>query len=64
MIQTTYVHGETEVKLTGRQAAKPGAGGKTITLFEITPVHDYDGSWKKWVNPQTLFKVLPSEEKP
>ena len=54
----SFVHGETEVKKTGRQATKPLVGGKTMTLEEITPVHDFDGTWKKFVNPNTLLTIV------
>lgn len=53
----TYVHESIEVRLTGRTASKPGIGGKTTTLVEITPVSDYDGTWKKWVPRQALFEI-------
>lgn len=58
-MQATYVHGETEVKKTGREAKRPVPGNKFQVLVEITPVNDYDGTWKKWVNPATLFEVEP-----
>ncbi len=57
MSTETYVHGEVEVKKTGREAERPLPGNKKQVLVEITPVNDYDGTWKKWVNPSTLFKV-------
>ncbi len=55
----TFVHGDIEVKKTGRTAEKPAPGGKKAVLVEITPVNDYDGTWKKWVNPSTLFSINP-----
>lgn len=54
----TFVHGETEVKKTGREATRPLPGGKTMTLVEITPVNDYDGTWKKFVNPNSLLTIV------
>jgi hypothetical protein len=58
MSEQTYVHGEIEVKKTGREAEKPVPGGKQkMVVVEITPVNDYDGTWKKWVNPQALFLI-------
>lgn len=57
----TYVHGDIEVKRTGRVAHKVvGKGGSSppVELVEITPVNDYDGTWKKWVNPSSLFRVV------
>lgn len=58
MTEKTYVQGEIEVKLTGRRAEKPGPGNRMIVLVEITPVNDYDGTWKKWANPQALFEIV------
>ena len=56
-MEQTYVHGETEVKKTGRKATKPTLGGKTLELVEITPVNSYDGDWKKFVNPNSLLTI-------
>jgi hypothetical protein len=55
----TFVHGDIEVKKTGRTAEKPMPGGKKSVLVEITPVNDYDGTWKKWVSPSSLFFINP-----
>lgn len=59
----TFVHGDVEVKKTGREAHKPMPGGKTAVLVEITPVSDNDGTWKKWVNPAVLYRVESKEVK-
>lgn len=63
MTDKTYVHGEIEVKKTGREAAKDVPGGKQkMVVVEITPVWaDADGTWKKWVNPSTLFEIKGQE---
>ena len=54
----TYVYQETEVKLTGRKAAKPGVTNKAIEVVEITPVdQDAHGNWKKWVPMAVLFLI-------
>lgn len=53
----TYIFEETEVKLTGRKAARPTASGKQVELVEITPVNEYDGTWKKWTSMNVLYKV-------
>lgn len=56
--EQTYVHGEIEVKRTGREASKDMPGGRQkMVVVEITPVNEYDGTWKKWVNPSTLFSI-------
>lgn len=57
-MEQTYVHGETEVKKTGRIATKPTIGGKTMELVEITPVNAYDGDWKKFVQPNSLLTIV------
>lgn len=53
----TFVLGEVEVKKTGRTASKAMPGGKTMTIVEVTPASDDDGTWKKWVNPASLFTI-------
>lgn len=57
-MEQTYVHGETEVKKTGRIATKPTIGGKTLELVEITPANTYDGDWKKFVQPNSLLTIM------
>ena len=57
-MEQTYVHGETEVKKTGRIATKPTIGGKTLELVEITPFNSYDGDWKKFVQPNALLTIV------
>ena len=52
----TYVYNELEVKKTGRTAEKP-AGARNIVVFEITPVNEDDGNWKKWVMQAALFTI-------
>ena len=61
-MEQTYVHGETEVKKTGRSATKPTVGGKTLELVEITPVNSYDGDWKKFVQPNALLTIVESSK--
>lgn len=60
--EPTFVYDQVEVKKTGRKAVRP-AVNKTncaVTLYEITPVHEYDGLWKKWVVDNALF-IIDSE---
>lgn len=62
MTEETYVLGDIEVKKTGRTASKPARiGAKDVELVEVTPVNDYDGTWKKWTNPATLFIINPEK---
>jgi len=61
-METTYVHGETEVKKTGRIATKPTVGGKTMELVEITPFNSYDGDWKKFVQPNSLLTIVEASK--
>ncbi len=56
-LATSYVLNDVEVKLTGRKASKPGAGGKRQELVEVTPIDEDQGTWKKWVPRQTLFEI-------
>jgi hypothetical protein len=62
MTEQTYVHGETEVKKTGRVATKPMMGNRVLEMVEITPVNDYDGNWKKFVNPTSLLTIVDAPE--
>lgn len=63
MTEQTFVYGEIEVRKTGRQAEKSTGriGGQKIILVEITPLNPDDGTWKKWVNPNALFRITPEE---
>lgn len=64
MTSQTFVYDGQEVQLTGRIATRRlrTTSGKEIEsrLVEITPVGEESG-WKKWVNPEQLFTVLPGE---
>jgi hypothetical protein len=55
--EKTYVSGDLEVRKTGRFATKALPGGKTLRLVEITPVSEYDGTWKKFVQENSLFEI-------
>lgn len=57
MKEETFVLGDVEVRKTGRQAEKPAPGGKITVVVEVTPVNDYDGTWKKWVTPGSLYTI-------
>lgn len=59
--EVTYVHSDVEVKKTGRQASRPLPGGKEMILVEVTPINDYDGTWKKFVNPSSLLTITESK---
>lgn len=56
---TTYVYDGSEVKKTGRTAKKEGVT-KEMLLYEITPVDEMQGGWKRWVRLQDLYSILPS----
>ena len=58
----TFVHGEIEVRKTGRSATKPGIGGKVLELVEITPLNEFDGTWKKFVNPNSLLTIIDNSK--
>lgn len=57
IFHATFVFGEDEVKLTGRCATKALPGGKTLTLVEVTPCDDSNGTWKKFVQRQALLEI-------
>lgn len=61
MSEKTYVLGEDEVRPTGRKARKPMPTGKFVEVHEVTPVNEYTGTWKKWVQLSALFEILPGE---
>lgn len=63
MTDETFVSPDgVEVKKTGRTAVKKGMNNKDLTMVEIEPVHVYDGTWKKWVMPNTLFVIINEEK--
>lgn len=62
MKEKTYVSGDVEVRKTGRFATKTIPGGKTIKIVEITPVSEYDGTWKKFVQEASLFEIQEDQE--
>lgn len=53
----TYVFEQVEVKKTGRTASQKLRSGKVDTIYEITPVEQINGSWKKWVRDNQMFQV-------
>ena len=63
MTEATFVYQEVEVKLTGRKAQKKAAPTvKNVpVLVEVTPVHEADGTWKRWVPLQALFEIVEGE---
>lgn len=63
--EKTFVFGEVEVKKTGRQAVKDLPGGKSMVLVEVTPISEYDGTWKKFVNQSALLTIIdaPTNDK-
>jgi hypothetical protein len=58
MSEVSYVYDGTEIKRTGKQAQKTLSSGKIDTLVEITPIHTFNGSWKKWVRESELYQVV------
>lgn len=55
--EQTYVYENVEVRKTGRTAERPLKSGKVDVLFEITPVDEIIGRWKRWVRDAELFEV-------
>lgn len=53
----TYVYEGVEVIKTGRTASRSTAR-KRITLYEIKPYDNENGSWSKWVKYDELYEIL------
>jgi hypothetical protein len=60
-----YVLENIEVKKTGRVAVRQLASisKRTIELVEVTPAHENDGSWTKWVSESSLFLIVDGKSK-
>lgn len=60
MNEQTFVFENVEVRKTGRTATKPaiGPGKGNLVLVEVTPVSEFDGTWKRWVIPTSLFNIV------
>jgi hypothetical protein len=58
----TFVFNESEVRKTGRIATKPMLGNKVLTLVEITPINEFDGTWKKFVSESALLTIIDTTE--
>ena len=53
----TWVFENIEVLKTGKVATKKLASGKVDTMYEVTPVDEFNGKWKKWAREENLYKV-------
>lgn len=58
----SYVYENTEVRLTGRTGQRKLTSGKIDEVVEITPVDQMVGSWKKWVQKNSLYEVVGDDE--
>lgn len=58
----SFVLGEEEVKLTGRCAVKNLPGNKSITLVEVTPCDENNGTWKRFVQRTSLLEIQEYKE--
>lgn len=64
MANATYIFGEREYVLTGREATKNRRSGKEQTKVEIRPVEitdPDDRQYNKWVELSDLYHVDESE---
>ena len=64
MSKATYIYGEREYVLTGRQATKNRASGKEDAKVEIRPVDitdPEDRTHNKWVSKKDLYHVIDSD---
>lgn len=53
-----FVHEGVEVVKTGRTAERAMPRGATLVMAEITPADPAEGTWRKWVVPTALFKIV------
>lgn len=60
--ETTYIYDNIEVKKTNRYAQKTLASGKVDILYEITPLHQTTGTWKKWIREGELFIIEKKDD--
>lgn len=58
MNMETFIYENVEVRKTGRQAAKQLRSGKIDVLWEVTPIDENLGTWKKWTREQELYPVV------
>lgn len=65
--QKTYLLANAEVKLTGRCAKKEKtkSSGTTVTeiYYEVEPVDESVGSWKKWTTSSELIEITTMDDK-
>ena len=54
----TYVLDGEEVALTGRIARRESNRIAAVELVEVQPADKDNGSWKKWVPMNSLYKVM------
>jgi len=58
MSDKSYVYEDVEVVKTKREAIRTLSSGKPDVRVEITPKHDINGIWKKWVKETELFTIV------
>lgn len=56
--QKSWVFEGIEVTKTGRKAQRALPSGKLDIQIEVTPVHNINGSWKKWTRESDLFEII------
>jgi hypothetical protein len=61
MNRETFLLNGIEVVYTGRIATRHIRNNKTDTLYEVSPLHDDDGSWKKWVHKKELYQIYDKD---
>ena len=60
----TYLFNNVEVRLTGRFTRKVRTRQKQevhIPVYEVQPVDEFNGIWKKWATAEELLEILKME---
>lgn len=60
----TYLFNNVEVKLTGRCTATTRIKQRQevkVTIYEVQPVDEFNGSWKKWAKADELLEIQNME---
>lgn len=63
-LNQTYLFNNVEVKLTGRYTSKIRTRNRQdvqIIVYEVQPVDEFNGDWKKWAAEDELLEIQNME---
>jgi hypothetical protein len=64
-LSETYLFNNVEVKLTGRYTTKTRIRSRQevqVVVYEVEPVDEFNGTWKKWANEEELLEIQTLEK--